>query len=69
MLAVSSERGTLRVFLAGNAGGGVSASLRPTGRGSSPPKSVDGAMQRLDGGYDTFVDEKRASVSCVLFLH
>ena len=29
---------------------------------SSPPESVDGATQRLDGSYDAFVDEKKVSI-------
>ena len=49
------------------AGGGAS------GKGwvgaSSPPDSVDGTTQGLDGGYDAFIEKKKsASVSCVLFL-
>ena len=51
------------------AAGGASASSRATDEGSSPPESVDGATQRLYVRYDTFVDEKRASVSCVFFLY
>jgi len=48
------------------AGGGAS------GRGwdgaSSPPDSVDGTTQGLDGGYDAFIEKKKsASVSCVPF--
>jgi len=43
-----------------------------SGRGwdgaSSPPESVDGTTQGLDGGYDAFIEKKKsASVSCVLF--
>jgi len=57
LLAVSSERGTVRVFRFGsgkqgsrgsvNALGSASASSGPTGGGSSPPESVDGAAQRV----------------------
>jgi autophagy-related protein 18 len=60
-------------------GAGASASSSPTtgsggsARGwdsaSSPPESVDGTMQGLDGGYDAFIEKKKsASVSCVLFF-
>jgi len=52
-----------------NVPGSASASSRPTGGGSSSPESVDGAMQRLDGGYDKFVYEKMVSVSCILIFH
>jgi len=61
------------MFLGGDVGSSVSNDWRKRVvvqvRGTSPPESADGAMQRLDGGYDTFLDEKRASVSCVLFLY
>ena len=59
-------------------GAGASASSSPTtgsgasSRGwdsaSSPPESVDGTTQGLDGGYDAFIEKKKsASVSCVPF--
>jgi len=35
---------------------------------SSPPESVDGTTQGLDGGYDAFIEKKKsASVTYVLF--
>ena len=53
----------------------ASPSSSPTASGkgwdgaSSPPDSVDGTTQGLDGGYDAFIEKKKsASVSCVLFL-
>jgi len=82
LLAVSSERGTVHVFRLGSGQGGgqggvkavgatASPSSSPTAGGgaSSPPDSVDGTTQGLDGGYDAFIEKKKsASVSCVLFL-
>ena len=60
-------------------GAGASLSLSPTAGGSgngrrcddasSPPASVDGSTQGLDGGYVVFIEKKKsASASCVLFL-
>jgi len=66
LLAVSSARRTARSV---NALGSASASSGPTGWRSGPPKLVDGATQQLDGGYDMFVDEKRATAWCLLFLY
>lgn len=40
------------------AAGGASASLRLTGGGGSPPEWVDGATQRLNGGYDAFIEKE-----------
>ena len=52
-----------------NAPSSVSASSGLTSKGSSPPESVDGVTQRLDGGCNMFVDEKRPSFSCIPFLY
>ena len=35
---------------------------------SSPPKSVDGTTQGLDGGYDAFI-EKKCVFSAYLFIY
>jgi len=76
LLAVSSERGTVHVFKLGSGQQGGQGLNKATGSGSSlnsgssgntwdaassPPESVDGTMQGLDGGYDAFIEKKKSS--------
>ena len=66
LLAVSSAHDTVHVFKLGNATGvaraaSSSSSTQESIVPNSPPESIDGAAQGLDGGYDAFVEKKKSN--------
>ncbi|KAF8877835.1 WD40 repeat-like protein [Gymnopilus junonius] len=67
LLAVSSAHDTVHIFKLGNnttttRTASSSSSTQESIQGpSSPPESVDGATQGLDGGYDAFVEKKKTN--------
>ncbi|KAH9477342.1 Autophagy-related protein 18 [Psilocybe cubensis] len=69
LLAVSSAHDTVHVFKLGKPGGtggggavSATASTSSTLDGAvSPPESVDGATQGLDGGYEAFIEKKKGN--------
>ncbi|PPQ72933.1 LOW QUALITY PROTEIN: hypothetical protein CVT26_014542 [Gymnopilus dilepis] len=66
LLAVSSAHDTVHIFKLGNATGvaraaSSSSSTQESIVPNSPPESIDGAAQGLDGGYDAFVEKKKSN--------
>ncbi|PPQ91069.1 hypothetical protein CVT25_014737 [Psilocybe cyanescens] len=66
LLAVSSAHDTVHIFKLGKPGAvalssAASTSSTQDSTASSPPESVDGATQGLDGGYEAFIEKKKGN--------